>query len=270
MIPLGEIDDFRECPFRVRMDEDMGRLAESIREMGVITPLLVRKKEDGRYETVSGHRRKKAAEMAGLEMIPAQVRELSRDQAIIIMVDSNLHRSEILPSEKAFAYKMKLEAMNRQGMRTDLTLCPADTKWDSGRELAKKEGASRRQIFRYIRLTELTPELLALVDEKKIGMRPAVELSYLTLREQRYLYDAIGYNDATPSHAQAIRMKNFSREGRLSNEVIASIMMEEKPNQKEKISLSCARVRKYIPESVPYEKTADYIYRALEYYRQHL
>ena len=272
-VALTEIDDFPDHPFKVRMDEDMDQLVESIRERGVITPITLRKKEDGRYEIVSGHRRKKACEIIGLDTVPAEVKELTRDEATILMVDSNLQRSTILPSEKAFSYKMRLEAMKRQGQRTDLTCAPLEHKSDGKKSrdiLAEQNGESHEQIRRYIRLTELVPGILDLVDEGKIAMRPAVELSYLKPAEQEYLLEAIGFADATPSHAQAIKMRNFSREGKLTNEVIDSIMCEEKPNQKEKLHLSYSQARKYIPSSVPYEKTADYIYKALEYYQRHL
>ena len=268
-IPLTEIDDFPDHPFKVKLDEDMDQLVESIKERGVITPVTLRKKEDGRYEIVSGHRRRKACELAGLETIPAEVKELTKDEAIILMVDSNLQRSSILPSEKAFSYKMRLEAMNRQGQRSDLTSAPVGQKY-SREELATQTGESHSQIQRYIRLTELVPELLAIVDEGKIAMRPAVELSYLKKEEQEYLLEAMAFADATPSHAQAIKMRNFSREGKLSQDVIDSIMCEEKPNQKEKLHLNYSQARKFIPSSVPYEKTADYIYKALEYYQRHL
>ena len=271
-IPLTEIDDFPDHPFKVKLDEDMDQLVESIKERGVITPITLRKKEDGRYEIVSGHRRKKACEIAGLETIPAEVKELTRDEAIILMVDSNLQRSTILPSEKAFSYKMRLEAMKRQqGERTDLTSVPVGQKSLTSREvLAEASPDSNTQIQRYIRLTELIPELLDIVDEGKIAMRPAVELSYLKKDEQEYLLESMEFADATPSHAQAIKMRNFSKEGRLSHDVIDSIMCEEKPNQKEKLHLSYSQARKFIPSSVPYEKTADYIYKALEFYQRHL
>ena len=268
-IPLTEIDDFPDHPFKVKLDEDMDQLVESIKERGVITPITLRRKEDGRYEIVSGHRRKKACEIAGLETVPAEVKELTRDEAIILMVDSNLQRSTILPSEKAFSYKMRLEAMNRQGQRTDLTSAPVGQKF-SREELASQTGDSHSQIQRYIRLTELIPELLDIVDAGRIAMRPAVELSYLKEDEQEYLLEAMKFADATPSHAQAIKMRNFSREGRLSPDVIDSIMCEEKPNQKEKLHLSYSQARKFIPTSIPYDKTADYIYKALEYYQRHL
>ncbi len=272
-IPLTEIDDFPDHPFKVKLDEDMDQLVESIKERGVITPITLRKKEDGRYEIVSGHRRRKACEIAGLETVPAEIKELTRDEAIILMVDSNLQRSTILPSEKAFSYKMRLEAMNRQGQRTDLTCAPVGHKLDGKKSrdiLAEQNGESREQIRRYIRLTELIPELLDIVDEGKIAMRPAVELSYLKKDEQEYLLESMEFADATPSHAQAIKMRNFSREGRLSHDVIDSIMCEEKPNQKEKLHLNYSQARKFIPSSVPYEKTADYIYKALEFYQRHL
>ena len=224
----------------------------------------------GRYEIVSGHRRRKACELAGLATVPAEIKELTRDEAIILMVESNLQRSVILPSEKAFSYKMRLEAMNRQGIRTDLTSCPVGTKLDSGEELSKDQGDSRRQIFRYIRLTELAPELLDLVDEGKIAMRPAVELSYLNDKEQQDLLPAMELADATPSHAQAIKMRKFSQDGKLTPEVIESIMCEEKPNQKEKVSIRYEDARKYIPSSVPYKDTGAFILKALEYYHRHL
>ena len=219
---------------------------------------------------MSGHRRRKACELAGLETVPAEIKELTRDEAIILMVESNLQRSVILPSEKAFSYKMRLEAMNRQGIRTDLTSCPVGTKLDSGEELSKDQGDSRRQIFRYIRLTELVPELLDLVDEGKIAMRPAVELSYLNDKEQQDLLPAMELADATPSHAQAIKMRKFSQDGKLTPEVIESIMCEEKPNQKEKVSIRYEDARKYIPSSVPYKDTGAFILKALEYYHRHL
>lgn len=269
-IPLSEIDDFPDHPFKVRLDEDMEQLIESVKSRGIITPITLRRKEDGRYEIVSGHRRRKACELAGLATVPAEIKELTRDEAIILMVESNLQRSVILPSGKAFSYKMRLEAMNRQGIRTDLTSCPVGTKLDSGEELSKDQGDSRRQIFRYIRLTELAPELLDLVDEGKIAMRPAVELSYLNDKEQQDLLPAMELADATPSHAQAIKMRKFSQDGKLTPEVIESIMCEEKPNQKEKVSIRYEDARKYIPSSVPYKDTGAFILKALEYYHRHL
>ena len=264
-IPLSEIDDFPDHPFKVKLDEDMDQLVQSIKERGIITPVTLRPKEDGRYEIVSGHRRKKACELAGFDTVKAEVREMTRDEAIILMVESNLQRSVILPSEKAFSYKMRLEAMKRQGQRTDLTLSPVETKLRSSELIAQKSGDSRAQVDRYIRLTELIPELLDLVDEGRIAFRPAVELSYLQKEEQRALLEQIAYADATPSLAQAIKLKRFSQDGRLNNEVIESIMSEEKPNQREKINIKYAEARRFIPASVPYEKTGEYILKALEY-----
>lgn len=266
-IPLSEIDDFPNHPFKVKMDEDMNQLVQSVKERGVITPITLRQKEDGRYEIVSGHRRRKACELAGLDSVPAEIKELSRDEAIILMVESNLQRSIILPSEQAFSYKMRLEAMKRQGQRTDLTSGPVVQKF-SRDALGDKAEESGRQISRYIRLTELIPELLDMVDENKIAFRPAVELSYLTETEQHNLLNSISYNDATPSLPQAIRLKEFSKAGKLSAEVIEAILGEEKPNQKEKISFKAERLRPYIPSSVPLEKTEDYIIKALEYYQR--
>lgn len=266
-IPLSEIDDFPNHPFKVKMDEDMNQLVQSVKKRGVITPITLRQKEDGRYEIVSGHRRRKACELAGLDSVPAEIKELSRDEAIILMVESNLQRSIILPSEKAFSYKMRLEAMKRQGQRTDLTSGPVVQKF-SRDALGDKAEESGRQISRYIRLTELIPELLDMVDENKIAFRPAVELSYLTETEQHNLLNSISYNDATPSLPQAIRLKEFSKAGKLSAEVIEAILGEEKPNQKEKISFKAERLRPYIPSSVPLEKTEDYIIKALEYYQR--
>ena len=271
-IPIELIDDFPDHPFKVKMDEDMEQLVESIKERGLITPITLRPKEDGRYEIVSGHRRRKACEIAGLSVVKADIREMSRDEAIILMVESNLQRSVILPSEKAFSYKMRLEAMKRQGKRTDLTCRPVGDKLDdrrSGEVLGEVVGESERQIQRYIRLTELIPELLDLVDENQIALRPAVELSYLTCDEQRMVYKQIEDCECTPSHAQAIRMRKFSEEGRLSDAVIESIMQEEKPNQKEKVHLPFVQVRKYIPENVPFEETGSYIMEDLEFYQKY-
>ena len=267
-VPISEIDDFPDHPFKVKVDEDMDQLVQSIKERGIITPVTLRPKEDGRYEIVSGHRRKKACELAGLDTVKAEVREKTRDEAIILMVESNLQRSTILPSEKAFSYKMRLEAMNRQGQRNDLTSGPVVPKF-SRDALGDKAEESGRQVSRYIRLTELIPELLQLVDESRIAFRPAVELSYLKKEEQTALLEEISYTDATPSLAQAIKMKKFSNEGKLSHEVIESIMSEEKPNQKEKINIKYEDARKFIPASVPYDKTGDYIMKALEYYHRH-
>lgn len=271
-IPLSEIDDFPDHPFKVKLDEDMDQLVQSIKERGIITPVTLRPKEDGRYEIVSGHRRKKACELAGFDTVKAEVREMTRDEAIILMVESNLQRSVILPSEKAFSYKMRLEAMNRQGQRTDLTCDPVGHKLQGVKSVeivADSSPDSKTQVQRYIRLTELIPELLDLVDEGRIAFRPAVELSYLQKEEQSALLEQISYADATPSLAQAIKLKRFSQDGKLNNEVIESIMSEEKPNQKEKINIKYAEARRFIPASVPYEKTGEYILKALEYYHRY-
>lgn len=271
-IPLSEIDDFPDHPFKVKLDEDMDQLVQSIKERGIITPVTLRPKEDGRYEIVSGHRRKKACELAGFDTVKAEVRELTRDEAIILMVESNLQRSVILPSEKAFSYKMRLEAMNRQGQRTDLTCDPVGHKLQGMKSVeivAESSPDSKTQVQRYIRLTELIPELLDLVDEGRIAFRPAVELSYLQKEEQGALLEQIAYADATPSLAQAIKLKRFSQDGKLNNEVIESIMSEEKPNQREKINIKYAEARRFIPASIPYEKTGEYILKALEYYHRY-
>lgn len=272
-IPLSEIDDFPDYPFKVRLDEDMEQLIESVKSRGIITPITLRRKEDGRYEIVSGHRRRKACELAGLATVPAEIKELTRDEAIILMVESNLQRSVILPSEKAFSYKMRLEAMKRQGQRTDLTCGPVDHKLEGMKSrdvIAESTNDSARQVSRYIRLTELIPEILDKVDEGRIALRPAVELSYLNDKEQQDLLPAMELADATPSHAQAIKMRKFSQDGKLTPEVIESIMCEEKPNQKEKVSIRYEDARKYIPSSVPYKDTGAFILKALEYYHRHL
>ena len=272
-IPISEIDEFPDHPFKVLMNEDMEQLVESVSRSGVMTPATVRQKEDGRYELISGHRRKKACELAGLETLKCEVKELTHDEAIIVMVESNLQRSVILPSEKAFAYKMRLEAMNRQGERTDLTCSPMGNKLQgkkSSDELAEKVGESKNQIFRYIRLTELVPEILQMVDERQIAFRPAVELSYLSEEQQYTLLEAMGYNDATPSLAQAIKMKKFMQEGKLTDEVIQSIMQEDKPNQKEKPAFKDERITKLIPKSIPRGQETDFVVKALEFYNRHL
>ena len=272
-IPISEIDEFPDHPFKVLMDEDMEQLVDSIRRNSVMTPATVRLKEDGRYELISGHRRKKACELAGLETLKCEVKELTRDEAIIVMVESNLQRSVILPSEKAFAYKMRLEAMNRQGQRTDLTCSPMGNKLQgkkSSDELAKKVGESKNQIFRYIRLTELVPEILQMVDDRQIAFRPAVEISYLSEEQQYTLLEAMSYNDATPSLAQAIKMKKFMQEGKLTDEVISSIMEEEKPNQREKPAFRDERITKLIPKSIPRGQETDFVVKALEFYNRHL
>lgn len=268
-ISISEIDDFPDHPFYVRNDEDMDQLVASVKERGIITPVMLRRKEDGRYEMVSGHRRKKACELAGLETIKAEIRDLTRDEAIMLMVESNLQRSKILPSEKAFAYKMRLDAMNRQGERTDLTLSPVATKLDSASQIGQLAGESRDQVFRYIRLTNLVPELLHMVDDGRIALRPAVELSYLHPAEQLSLVDTISYEESTPSLAQAIKMREFSKAGKLNADVILSIMCETKGNQREKISISTERIRKYIPKDLTPQKTEEYILAALEHYQKY-
>lgn len=273
-IPLSEIDEFPDHPFKVLMDEDMEQLVESVKRNGVMTPATVRLKEDGRYELISGHRRKKACELAGLETLKCEVKDLTRDEAIIIMVESNLQRSVILPSEKAFAYKMRLEAMKRQaGRPTKDNYSPLGNNSDfatSSDELAEKVGESKNQIFRFIRLTELVPEILQMVDEKQIAFRPAVEISYLAEEQQYTLLEAMSYNDATPSLAQAIKMKKFNQDGKLTDEVIQSIMEEEKPNQKEKPAFRDERITKLIPKTVPKGQEADFVVKALEFYNRHL
>ena len=269
-IPLELIDDFPDHPFKVRDDEDMQQLIESIKERGVITPATVRQKEDGRYELVSGHRRKRASELAGFETLRCEVVDLNRDEATILMVESNFQRSQILPSEKAYAYKMRLEAMNRQGQRTDLTSTPLVSKSRTNEELGNQVGESREQIRRYVRLTNLVPELLEFVDEGRIKMRPAVELSYLDEDCQRDVVDEIDMNDATPSHDQTIRMRKFFDEGKLTTEAIQAIMSEEKPNQKEKIVLRGDRVRQLIPKNIPISQTEDFVCKALEHYNKYL
>lgn len=272
-IPLSMIDDAPYHTFQVRLDEDMERLVDSIRERGVIVPVILREKKDGRYELVSGHRRKKACEILGLSTLKAEIKNLTRDEAIILMVDSNLQRSTILPSEKAFSYKAKLDAMKRQGMRRDLTCAPVEHKsvgMKSRDVIAFQTGESREQIRRYIRLTQLIPQLLKMVDNEKIALRPAVEISYLKKEEQEALYNAITYADATPSHAQTIIMRKYSKEGTLSSEVIKVMLNEEKPNQRERFCFRADRLRKFIPDNVPYEKAEAYVMMALDYYQHHL
>lgn len=269
-IPLSDIDDFPDHPFKVKDDEDMMQLVESIKERGVITPATVRLKEDGRYELISGHRRKRASEIVGLDTLRCEVVELTRDEATILMVESNCQRSKILPSEKAFAYKMRLDAMNRQGKRTDLTSTPLESKFRTNEMLGNEVGESREQIRRYIRLTNLVPELLEFVDEGRIKMRPAVELSYLDEDSQRDVVDEIDGNELTPSHEQTIRMRKLFDEGKLTTEVIQVIMEEEKPNQKEKIVFRGDRVRNLLPKSMSISETEDYVCKALEHYNKFL
>ena len=270
-LPPGEISDFPNHPFKVRMDEEMQQMAESVKEHGVLVPALVREKPDGGYEMIAGHRRKRAAELAELPEIPCIVRNLTDDEAIIVMVDSNLQREKILPSEKAFAYKMKLDAMRRQqGTRTDLTSVPVGQKLrQTSREaLAENSPDSNTQIQRYIRLTYLLPEILDMVDDGKIALRPAVELSYLAEQEQHFLLDTMFSEDCTPSHAQAIKMRKFSQEGKLNPDVILSIMQEEKPNQKEQIKIPKERISRYFAPGTPSQKIEDTIVKALELYRK--
>ncbi len=270
-IPISEIDEFPDHPFKVLMDEDMEQLVESIKRNGVMTPATVRLKEDGRYELISGHRRKKACELAGLETLKCEVKELTRDEAIIVMVESNLQRSVILPSEKAFAYKMRLEAMKRQaGRPRKENVSPVGTNLRTDEQIAQETGDSRNQIHRYVRLTNLVPELLEFVDEGRIKMRPAVELSYLDEDCQRDVVDEIDLNDATPSHDQTIRMRKLFNEGNLTTEAIHAVMSEEKPNQKEKIVLRGDRVRQLIPKNIPVSQTEDFVCKALEHYNKFL
>ena len=265
---IAEISDFPNHPFKVKQDEAMAEMVESVRKYGVLVPALVRPKEDGGYEMVAGHRRKFAAALAGMAEIPCLVRNLTDDEATIIMVDSNLQRETILPSEKAFAYKMKLDAMKRQGQRSDLTSRPLDTKSRSDEQLAKDSPDSARQIQRFIRLTELIPSILQMVDDGKIAFRPAVELSYLSKVQQESLYSTMECEDCTPSLAQAIKMKEFSKDGKLTDEVILSIMQEEKPNQKEQFKMPKERISKYFAPGTPAQKIEDTIIKALELYRK--
>lgn len=267
-IPLEEISDFPNHPFKVKMDENMADMAESVKQYGVLVPALVREKPEGGYEMIAGHRRKMASELAEKKEIPCIVRNLSDDEAIIIMVDSNLQREQILPSEKAFAYKLKLDAMKRQGMRTDLTSDPVGPKLRSNQELAQKSMDSVTQIKRYIRLTKLITPILDMVDDGKVAMRPAVELSYLPKEQQTVLLDTMQLEDCTPSHAQAIKMRQFSEEGRLNEDVILSILSEEKGNQKEQFRMPKERISKYFSPGTPAKQMEDTIIKALELYRK--
>ena len=264
----ADISDFPNHPFKVKQDEAMAEMLDSVKQYGVLVPALVRPKADGGYEMVAGHRRKCAATLAGITEMPCIVRNLTDDEATIIMVDSNLQRETILPSEKAFAYKMKLEAMKRQGQRSDLTSTPLVSKSRSNEELGQKNGDSREQVRRFIRLTELIPSVLDMVDSGKIAFRPAVELSYLSKEQQQSLYDTMECEDCTPSLAQAIKMKEFSRDGKLTEEVILSIMQEEKPNQREQFKMPKERISKYFAPGTPAQKIEDTIIKALELYRR--
>ena len=271
-LPLDQIGDFPNHPFKVRQDEAVMEMMESVQLHGVLVPGLVRQLADGSYQMVSGHRRKPASRLAGLDTLPCIVRDLTDDEAIIVMVDSNLQREKVLPSEKAFAYKMKLEAMRRQaGRPSKENGVPVGHHFQQGKSrelLAANSPDSNTQIQRYIRLTYLLPEILAMVDDSKIAFRPAVELSYLAEKEQRILYDAMGHADCTPSLAQAIKMKSFSREGKLSEAVIRSIMAEEKPNQKEQFRIPKERISKYFKPGTPARTMEDTIIKALDYYRK--
>lgn len=269
-IPLEEIDEFPDHPFKVLDDEDMMNLAESVRERGIITPATLRKKEDGRYEILSGHRRKRACELAGLDTLRSEVVEMERDAAVIFMVDSNLQRTTILPSEKAFSYKMRLEAMKRQGRRTDLTSDPLGPKLRTNVQLANEVSESATQIKRYIRLTELIPELLEKVDQGEIALRPAVDISYLPEDIQRSLLDTIEMEQCTPSYAQTRRMRTLLAEGKLTDEAIYAIMQEEKPNQKEKFTISASKIEKVLPQSVKASQREAFILKAIDYYAKHL
>lgn len=270
-IPLSEIDDAPNHPFKVRVDEEMYKLVKSIEENGIIVPAIVRKKADGRYELVAGHRRKKACELAGIKTLKAEIRNISYDEAVVMMVESNFQRTKLLPSELAFSYRMRMDALKRQGKRTDMCSTPMVAKLRTGDELGKIHNDSREQVRRYIRLTELIKELLNMVDEDKIAFRPAVELSYLSREEQELLLDTIKCEEATPSLAQALKMKQFSKEGKLNADKILEIMCERKPNQEEKITFKAESLRKYIPRSIISPKeTEDYILKALAHYRNFL
>lgn len=275
-IPIDQIDDFPNHPFKVRMDDSMMEMADSVKQHGILVPAIVRPKENGHYEMVAGHRRKLACTLIAKLQLPCIVRDLTDEEATVIMVDSNLQREQLLPSEKAFAYKMKLDAMKRQGQRNDLTLSPVATKFDAAAKLGQQSGESRDQVFRYIRLTNLIPKVLDLVDNSvlkekdklQIALRPAVELSYLTQQEQHDLYETMITEDCTPSHVQAMKMRKFSEEGRLSMDVIFSIMQEEKPNQKEQFKIPKERISKYFAPGTPAQKIEDTIVKALEFYRK--
>ncbi len=270
-IPLSDIDPFPDHPFKVKDDEDMMNLVESVKANGVLTPATVREKEDGRYELLSGHRRMRACELAGIDKLRCEIVEMSRDEATVFMVESNFQRTTILPSEKAFAYKMRLDAMKRQGKRSDLTSAPVERKSSEARELIGSEaGESREQVRRFIRLTELIPELLELVDEGSMALRPAVEISYIPKDLQKEIFEMIDMEQCTPSHSQSIRMRKMLNEGKLTPEAIEAIMMEEKPNQKEKIVLHGERFRKLVPANLPISRREDYVAAAMEHYGKYL
>ena len=268
-VSIKDIDNFPNHPFKVIDNEELLQMVDSIKDKGVIVPVLVRPKEDGRYEMISGHRRKRASELAGIDKIPCIIRNLSDDEAIIAMVDSNMQREEILPSERAFAYKMKLDALNHQGKRTDLTSCQVGTKLSSD-ILSNEIGDSERQIYRYIRLTYLVPELLEKVDNKIIAFNPGVEISYLKEDEQYRLLDCMEYNDCTPSHAQAIIMKKLSQEGKLDEEAIDELLSQQKPNQIPKIKFNESRIRSVLPKNVDNDQIENFVVKAIEFYTNHL
>ncbi len=270
-IPLSEIDPFPDHPFKVKDDEDMMNLVESVKANGVLTPATVRKKEDGRYELLSGHRRMRACELAGIDKLRCEIVEMSRDEATVFMVESNFQRTTILPSEKAFAYKMRLEALKRQGERKDLTSAPVERKFSEAREqIGSETGESREQVRRFIRLTELIPELLNMVDEGSMAMRPAVEISYIPKELQKEIYEMIDMEQCTPSHAQTIRMRKMLNEDKLTPEAIEAIMLEEKPNQRDKIILHGERFQKLFPPNLPISRREDYVANAMEYYGKYL
>ncbi len=268
-LKISDIADFPNHPFKVIVDDEMREMSKSIEEYGVLVPVLVRPKQDGKYEMISGHRRKKASELANKDSIPCIIRELTDDEATIIMVDSNMQREHILPSEKAFAYKLKLEALNSQGKRNDLTLSPMDTKLDSAEKLGKEFDDSRATVFRYIRLTELIPKILDMVDSERIAFRPAVEISYLTKDEQNMLLDCMEYSDCTPSLSQAIQLKELSRKKELNQDTMDSLMEQEKPNQKEKYKFNADRLRNLLPRNLDDKGREDYVIKAVEFYNNH-
>lgn len=268
-LKISDIADFPNHPFKVIVDDEMREMSKSIEEYGVLVPVLVRPKQDGKYEMISGHRRKKASELANKDSIPCIIRELTDDEATIIMVDSNMQREHILPSEKAFAYKLKLEALNSQGKRNDLTLSPMDTKLDSAEKLGKEFDDSRATVFRYIRLTELIPKILDMVDSERIAFRPAVEISYLTKDEQNMLLDCMEYSDCTPSLSQAIQLKELSRKKELNQDTMDSLMEQEKPNQKEKYKFNADRLRNLLPRNLDVKGREDYVVKAVEFYNNH-
>ena len=276
IIDLSLIDDFPEHPFKVQENEDLSKLKESIKDNGVLEPIIVRKKENNRYEIIAGHRRKFASELLGNNFIPCIVRDMTKEEAIVYMVDSNLHRTNILPSEKAKAYKMKMNALKAQGKRNDLTSSPLATKLDTATLVGKEQGESRDQVYRYIKLNDLIPELLEMVDNSvlnekpSIALRPAVEISYLSKDEQEMLFNSIEYSDATPSHAQAIKLRKESELNGLTEEFVENLMNEEKPNQITKIKISENKIKSVMPKNYKVNNMEDFIVKAVEYYSRHL